>query len=173
MKPMPLKRLTRIALLASMGVVGRLLLSSLPNVQPVTVLVMLIALNFSLLDGVLVAALIMVLSNLFLGMGPWTLYQIVTYCVLVFLVGLFRKPYHQLLAHPAWTIGLFLPLSFAFGMVYGFVISFFGAYMIGAPNFWVYYFQGLPYDLAHAFGNAVFFILLNPVLGPLMRKMNK
>ena len=71
-----IRKITLIALLSTLAYIGRLLFAWIPNVQPVTVILLIITLEMGLVEGILTASLSMILSNIFLGMGPWTLYQI-------------------------------------------------------------------------------------------------
>ena len=56
------------------------------------------------------------------------------------------------------------------GILYGLVVSFIMKYLLGFENFWAYYMMGVPMDLMHAFGNGLFYIILSPVLFPLIEK---
>lgn len=42
--------------------------------------------------------------------------------------------------------------------------------MFGVVNFWVYYAQGITFDLMHAAGNVAFFLVLEPTLVPIIQK---
>ena len=65
-----------LLLLAVFGVSGRILLAPIPNVQPVTVLVLLAGAYFGAPRSIALAATIALASNvLLLGHGPWTLFQ--------------------------------------------------------------------------------------------------
>ena len=45
------ERIVKLALIIGIAVIGRLLFQPLPNVQPVTVIIMLVTLYFGLIDG--------------------------------------------------------------------------------------------------------------------------
>ena len=69
---------TMLALLFVFGVSGRILLDPLPNVQPVTVLVLLAGVYYGAPRAFALAATIALASNiLYLGHGPWTIFQAV------------------------------------------------------------------------------------------------
>ena len=59
------RKITLIALLSAFCVIGRLGLLSLPNVQPITVVVIWITLELGLLYGVAIGSISILISNLF------------------------------------------------------------------------------------------------------------
>lgn len=151
-----------------MAFVGRILLQALPNIQPVTALLLIICLNRSVFDGLIVACLSMLLSNIYLGMGPWTLFQILSYALLMIVTGLLVKKFYR----PASMFNriIFSIYAVFLGLLYGFLISFFWVNTIKMSSFWAYYLQGISFDLAHGVGNGVFYFLLEPLLQPLLAK---
>ncbi len=89
----------------------------------------------------------------------------------MFMTGILIKPFYQ-------EGSLLNRLSFAlyaacFGLVYGFIISIFYVVTYHMPNFWAYYLQGFPFDLAHALGNFVFYMILEPILAPIIKNKFK
>lgn len=154
-----------LAILTALCYVGRLVFQFLPNVQPMTAILLILTLHLGMVDGLLVASLSLFLSNLMLGMGPWTFTQLLSFAILIFLTGFMMRPLYG--RAPKW---LFVLFAFAMGILYGFVISFLSVQIYGVANFWAYYLYGLPFDLAHAGGTAVFYLLLEPILAPVFRK---
>ncbi|MCC5894217.1 MAG: ECF transporter S component [Alkalibacterium sp.] len=151
------RTLTRIALLTALVSVGRLSFSFLPNVQPMTVLLLCITLYFGWKVGMLVALLSVVLTNMFLGMGPWTVAQIGGYAVLILLSSLLEDD------HDTVPIPLLQLYAAFLGIIYGLVLSLIQAPLFGWSIFIPYYLAGLSFDLLHAFGNFAFLPLLYPV----------
>ena len=165
-----IRKITLIALLSTLAYIGRLLFAWIPNVQPVTVILLIITLELGLVEGILTASLSMILSNIFLGMGPWTLYQIASFAIVILVFSclkpLWRKTWKQTLL----KLAFFTMMAAFTGYLYGFVISIFSIYFYHIPKFWVYYLQGLPFDTLHAFGNIGFWILLSPLLPRIIQK---
>lgn len=154
-----------LAILTALCYVGRLVFQFLPNVQPMTAILLILTLHLGMVDGLLVASLSLFLSNLMLGMGPWTLTQLASFAVLIFLTGIVMRPLYGRAPKV-----LFVLFAFAMGLLYGFVISFLSVRLYGIASFWAYYLYGLPFDLAHAGGTAVFYLLLEPILTPIFHK---
>ena len=69
--------LAMLAILAIFGIGGRVLLEPLPNIQPVTVIVLLAGIYYGAPRALALAAIIALVSNVaVLGHGPWTLFQV-------------------------------------------------------------------------------------------------
>lgn len=154
-----------LGMLTTLCYVSRLLFQFLPNVQPVTVMILLITLVLGTRDGLIVATLSILISNLNLGMGVWTIAQISSFAVVVLATGFFIRPNQNRISFPLMTLYAGL-----IGYIYGFVISAVQAPFFGIQSFWAYYLAGIPFDTMHALGNSGFYIVLAPVLIPLLRK---
>ena len=79
------------ALLTAVCVVGRLLTSLIPNVQPITAILLIVTLNIGVLPALLIGALSIVITNLYLGMGIWTIAQIFSFAIIILLMGALKK----------------------------------------------------------------------------------
>lgn len=86
-----IRSMTLIAMLTAMGVVLWIIKIPIPNVQPVTDMVMIITLVMGVGFGFTLAVLIMLVSNLVLGFGIWTIPQILAYAVCVLTVAALAK----------------------------------------------------------------------------------
>ena len=159
---MNIRKLTLIALLAALGTVGRYAFSYIPNVQPVTALIIICGIWLGPVAGVTLAVLSTILSNMLLGMGVWTLSQIIAWAIIGLVSGLLGKYRGEL---PVWFIAIFSGLA---GYFYGFVISL--AYGTIGDHFWLYYLRGVPFDTNHAIGNVAFIVILYPVLSRLFQR---
>lgn len=149
-------KLTLLALLATLGVVGRYLFAFLPNVQPVTSLIIICGLILGSAAAILLAILTTFLSNMTLGMGIWVIWQIISWGIIGLISGLLGKYFKNI---PLYVIVIFSIIS---GYLYGFIISLTTYQITG--KFLPYYLAGLPFDTNHAIGNAVFIILLYPII---------
>lgn len=146
-------KLSLLAMLAAMAIVGRAAMATVPNVQPVTAIIIMAALLLGAGPAVLLTIVVVMVSNMVLGMGIWSLWEIVSWGAIAVLTGLVR----QMLRH--------LPVLIAYavfcGYLYGFIISF-PTYSV-AGDFWPYYLAGLPFDTNHAIGNGIFIAMLYPI----------
>lgn len=154
------KRMTLIAMLAALGTVLRVFkIIPIPNVQPVTDLIMIATLMLGISFGISLAVMIMVLSNLLLGFGIWTIPQILAYVVCVVTVAGLAKvtPLKKYFT-------LQLILATFLGFEYGFIISLGMSIYGGWAAFVAYWLSGLLFDFYHAVGNfGCYFILYKPL----------
>ena len=84
-----IRQIALLAMLTAMCVVLRIFkIIPIPNVQPVTDILMIVTLYLGIGSGITLAALTMLLSNIYLGFGIWTIPQILAYagCVLTDLI---------------------------------------------------------------------------------------
>jgi len=155
-------RLTLLAILAALGVVGRSLFVFLPNVQPVTAIIIICGIILGPISAFVLSILITFLSNMLLGMGIWTVWQIISWGLIGIISGILGKLFKSI---PIYVI---VAIGFISGYFYGFIISLTTYQVTG--KFWPYYVLGLPFDTYHAIGNVVFILLLYPVIKYLMKK---
>lgn len=158
-------RLARIALLSSLGFVGRIIFLSLPNIQPLSVIIILVSRRLPVIDSLCIAIFSMILSNILLGMGPWTIFQIVAYSLIVLFVSGLEKvgvvSKSARLERIYWSI-----LSGGCGYLYGFIMSILWFWISQSTLFWPYWIGGLFFDSLHAGGNLIFYLILAPYLLP-------
>lgn len=154
-------RLTFLALLATFAIIGRNAMAFLPNMQPVTAIIIITGLLLGISDAVLLTIIVVLVSNMYLGMGIWTISQIISWGTIGILSGMLKKLKKNI---PLWLISIFGLFS---GYFYGFVISLM-MYQI-AGRFWPYYIAGLPFDTYHAIGNVIFITFLYPIISVLYK----
>ncbi|MGM8365315.1 ECF transporter S component [Virgibacillus sp. W0181] len=158
-------RITLLALLAALAVVGRYAFVFLPNVQPVTSLIIICGVLLGPLSAVLLAILTTFLSNMLLGMGIWTIWQIVAWGAIGVISGMIGSVFGELRLHTIMIYSIFC------GYFYGLIISLTTYQVTG--KFWPYYILGLPMDTYHAIGNAIFMLLVYPIISLLFKKYSK
>jgi uncharacterized membrane protein len=163
------RRIALLAVMTALVTVGRLVfaLPVLPNIQPMTALLILITLNIGIIDGLVVATLSMLLTNMILGMGPWTVLQIFAFIVVILLTALCKIFYRYGSFRNRLIFSIWAALT---GFIYGLIISFLSFHLYGMSNFVVYYINGLPFDALHAVGNFAFFLILEPIIVPIIHK---
>lgn len=78
------KEISLIGILAAVNIASRIYLQALPNIKPVTSIIIISVMLFGLGFGVKLSIVTTVVSNLFLGMGTWTFFQILAWVVICF-----------------------------------------------------------------------------------------
>ena len=136
-------------------------MSFLPNIEPVSLMVMLFAVVFGK-KWVYPVYLYVVMEILFYGISLWNINYLYIWAVLALAAYFLRKMQHPL----AWAL-----LSGAFGLLFGalcgIVDVFIGGFAYAAAK-WV---SGIPFDIAHCVGNFVIALILFVPLRKLLEKL--
>lgn len=158
----PARVVALVATLAALAVVGRMAFAAIPNVMPTTDIVLFAGLALGSVPGFMVGAVTALVSNVFLGHGPWTVWQMVAWGgvgagggLLARAVGA-REPGRWALAAVCALAGLAFG---AFMDVYQWTLAAEqtpGTYLALSAS-------SLGYNLAHVVGNVAFCLLIGPV----------
>ena len=157
-------QITLIAMLAAISVVGRVAFQFLPNIQPVTTIIIISGFFLGTVPAILLAVLSTYLSNLFLGMGIWTIWQIVAWSLIGIGSGVLGK-FSFTVKHPIISLTTYAAFSgFFYGAIFAVTNYFISGYFVG------YYLASLPFDFNHALGNVIFIILLYKPLAVIFKR---
>lgn len=155
--------------MALFGVLGALTfalqvaMGPLPNIEPVSLLVMLFAVIFGW-KCLYPIYIFVAMEILFYGLGLWNVYYLYVWLILAVAAMAMRKMEHPL----GWAI-----LSGAFGLLFGALCGVVDVFIGGfgyAATKWI---SGISFDLLHCAGNFVIALLLFRPLRNLMVKLNK
>jgi energy-coupling factor transport system substrate-specific component len=154
------RELVLLAVLASIAAVGRIPFASIPSVQPTTFVIMLSGLVFGAESGLIIGTVAALASNMVLGQGPWTPWQMLAWGLVGLTAGLLRN---TMLMKSVWGKVLF---GFVWGFLYGWITNIWGLFSLtqsGTPlsieTVWLYFAGSALFDSMHAISN-VFFLLL-------------
>jgi energy-coupling factor transport system substrate-specific component len=161
-----------VAALAAFAVIGRIAFAAFPNVKPTTDIILIAGFALGAAPGFVVGALAALVSNFYFAQGPWTPWQMAAWglCGLAgaLLARVARGRSHRLVM--ATTCGLC-------GLLFGVVMNFGSAVNFGGADVWtsfaVYSVQSLPFDLAHAAGNVVFYLAAGPALLRMLSRVRR
>lgn len=162
-----------IAVLGTLAAVGRVPFAALPNIQPTTFLVIISRCGFGPQAGFMVGSTAAVVSNFFLGQGPWTPWQMLAWGLAGMTAGLLGR-----LRAPIGKIPM-TAFCLAWGYIYGWIMNlwFWTAfvYPLNWQSFLATCAASVWFDTGHAFSNAGLYLLLGPrtikILGRFRRKM--
>jgi energy-coupling factor transport system substrate-specific component len=155
------KVLAMVATLAALAALGRIAFAPLPNVKPTTDIVFLTGYVLGGAPGFAVGALAALSSNLIFGQGPWTPWQMVGWGV----IGVIGAAWAPLTRHrlPRIPTAVLLVLCALFFGALTNLSTLTAAGGTPSPAQWVATeAAGLPFDIAHAVGNVVFFLAFGP-----------
>ncbi|MFT8311002.1 MAG: ECF transporter S component [Sporolactobacillus sp.] len=163
---MSTRKMALISLLAALSIVGRIYMTSIPNVQPSTVIIIITGLVFGARFGFTVALLTAIGSDFVLGFGFFTAMQVLAWGLVGILSGLLSRFRTKIpmLVMACYAAGC--------GYLFGFIVSL-NVLVAGVPSFIAYWVMGLPFDSYHAVGNFLFYIILSPILIKLLEAEKK
>lgn len=157
------REIAYLSMLTAACVVGRTLFQFIPNVQPMTVIFLLITFYLGFSRGLIVALLSIVITNMYMGMGVWTISQLVSYTVILVVFQLLCKvPFFK---KSFWLKCIYSIFS---GMLYGLIISIISVKIYGMTAFLPYYLSGISFDVMHSIGNGGFYLILAPIFKKLL-----
>ena len=157
-----------LVVLSVIASLGRVVFAAIPNFQPVSAIVIVSGLAFGPQAGFGTGALSAVTSNMFLGQGPWTPWQMFSWGLLGYLAGklentrLFR---HKTAVYIFGFIGGFI---FGWIMNVWFVIGFVSP--ITKETVLAAYAASLSFDFSHAMSNVLFLVA---ILVPWRKKLDR
>jgi len=160
-----------IAIMAAAAAVSRVPFAALPGVQPVSFLIMVTAYVFGAETGFMTGAVAALVSNIFLGHGPWTPWQIFSWGLIGVVSGALRRT--PLMKNGA----LRALLGFAFGFLFGLIMDFWHVLNFGEnisfKVVFAYFRLALPFNLAHALSNAFFILVFFGALVKILERIKK
>ena len=168
----PAKVVALVAAMAALAVVGRLAFAAIPNVKPTTDIVLFAGYALGGVPGFAVGALTALVSNVFLGQGPWTAWQMAAWGgVGVGGAALARAARGRDLGR----VPLALCCGVA-GLAFGAVLDMYQWTLAAEqdlPTYLAVSASSLPYNLAHAIGNVVFCLVIGPVFIRALRRYRR
>ena len=159
-----------IAVLAAIGVAGRAAFFMLPSFKPIAAVVILTGVSFGGEAGFLVGCLIMMISNIFMGHGPWTPWQMFSFGIIGFLAGILYQKGILKARRVDLCIYGFLSVFLIYGgimnpasilMSYGYITK---------SSLIAFYISGVPVDLVHAASTVIFLWFMSR---PLLEKLER
>jgi energy-coupling factor transport system substrate-specific component len=152
-----------VAALAAISVAGRVAFSPIPNVVPSTDIALIAGYALGGAPGFAVGALTGLVSNFWLGQGPWTPWQMAGWGM----TGLLGAGLAWATGRHVGRIGLAAFCAFA-GFAYGALLDFSLMVTYGGEQsldrFLALSARGLPFNIAHAAGNAALALVAGPAM---------
>ena len=159
----PSRIIALVAALAALAVAGRLVLAPIPNVVATTDIVLFTGYAIGGGPGFVVGALAALVSNFWLGQGPWTPWQMAGWGV----VGIGGAVLAAATGRRLGRIGLALACGIA-GLGYGALLDLSVMVTYGGEQSLDRYLalsaRGIPFNVAHAAGNIVLALVAGPAL---------
>lgn len=152
-----------VAALAALAVAGRVALAPMPNLVATTDIVLLTGFSLGAAPGFAVGALAGLVSNIWLGQGPWTPWQMAGWGM----VGLGGAGLARLIAGRASRLVLALAAGLA-GLLYGALLDLSVMINFGGEQSLDRYLalsaRGIPFNVVHALGNIAIIWVAGPAI---------
>jgi energy-coupling factor transport system substrate-specific component len=152
-----------VAALAAISVAGRIALSPIPNVVPSTDITLIAGYTLGGAPGFAVGALTGLVSNFWLGQGPWTPWQMAGWG----LTGVLGAGLAAATGRRMGRLSLAAVCALA-GFAYGALLDFSVMFSFGGEQSLDRYLaisaRGLPFNIAHAAGNAALALVAGPAM---------
>jgi energy-coupling factor transport system substrate-specific component len=152
-----------VAALAAISVAGRVAFSPIPNVVPTTDITLIAGYALGGAPGFAVGALSGLVSNFWLGQGPWTPWQMAGWGM----TGLMGAWLATLTGRHVGRLGLAAVCALA-GFAYGALLDFSLMVTYGGEQsldrFLALSARGVPFNIAHAAGNAALALVAGPAM---------
>lgn len=148
------KEIPLIATMAALGAITRVPFAAFISIQPTTFIVMITGYVFGAQTGFMVGAVAAFVSNIFLGHGPWTPWQMFCWGICGSLASTLRKKDNT------FNMVGFILLSGACGYLFGWIMNIWHwvgfVYPLTTKTFIATYAASIPFDTLHAIGNIIF-----------------
>ncbi|MBT2658206.1 ECF transporter S component [Bacillus sp. ISL-18] len=158
------RELVLLAVLAAIAAVGRIPFASLPSVQPTTFVIIMSGYVFGAESGFVIGAVAALASNMIMGQGPWTPWQMVSWGLVGLTAGLLRNTAFM---KRRWGQILF---GVIWGYLFGWIMNLWGFIALiqssGAQSwkaFVVYMAGSAIFDTFHAISNVFFLVVFGGI----------
>lgn len=150
-----------IAVMAALGVVGRIAFFAVPGVKPTTAIVIIAGAAFGPQAGFLTGAVSALASNFFFSQGAWTPWQMLAWGLCGLLAGIFKNI--GLIRGTKSLVAFGFIASFLFGLIMNcyYIIGFVSPITWGAVI--TAFAASFYFDLTHALSTAVLLLLLGKI----------
>lgn len=154
-KQLQAREVVLLAMLVAIAAVSRVPFAAVPSIQPMTFVIIVTAISFGAESGFIVGALAALVSNMFLGHGPWTPWQMFTWGMVGLTAGMLKDT--------GWFIRrpVLLAFGFIWGLLFGWIMNLSMVPTLFQSVFsWkalmAVYAAGFYFDLLHALANVFF-----------------
>lgn len=164
------KEIAVIATLSTFAAVARAAFAAFPNIKPTTFLVALSGLVFGPYEGFLIGSTAGFISNIFLGQGPWTPWQMFAWGLVGAISGLIgkgKKPSAEKFSLICFLYGFMFDWIMNLWHVIGFIRP------LNIKTIALAYATGLTFDIMHAASSFIFCIIFYDSFYKVMDRFKK
>lgn len=156
------KNIALLGVMIAILEVAKNVLAFLPNVELVTLLIILYALHFGKLTFFIVPAFVLIEGCIY-GFGLWWIMYLYTWPMLAIIAMIFKKQ------ESVWFWSI---LSGAFGLFYGALSAIPYLFIGGFHTAFAWWIAGIPFDIIHCISNFVICLVLFIPLRRVMKRIS-
>jgi energy-coupling factor transport system substrate-specific component len=156
------RELVLLAVLAAIAAVGRIPFASIPSVQPTTFVIMMAGFVFGAESGFMIGVIAALASNMILGQGPWTPWQMVAWGLVGLTAGLLKQT--RLMSNLTGKIIFGITWGFLFGWIMNLwsLLAFTQTgEALNIKSFYTYLASSVLFDFFHSISNVIFLVLFS------------
>lgn len=165
------RELVILSFIGTLAAIFRVPFAILPSVQPTTFIIIATAICIGSQGGFIIGLLAAFISNLYLGHGPWTLFQMTAWGLIGFYAGHLKDTFVMKTVIGRTVYGFITGILFGWFMNLSFLIFF--VETLDWKMILPYFVASFPFDLNHAFTNSVLLLLLSTVWIKLIERLTK
>ncbi len=151
---LPLGQLVILSLLGALLFVVQVVLGSLPNIELVSLLIIIYTLVYGA-KAFYSVYLFVFMEGLYYGFGTWFFNYLYVWAILVCITLILRR---------YTSTALWVFVNAAFGLFFGVFCSIIYLFIGGVPAMLGYWIEGIPFDVLHMIGNGITaFVLFKPL----------
>jgi energy-coupling factor transport system substrate-specific component len=159
-KELNAEEMVLIAMISALAAVGRVPFAALPSIQPTSFIIIMAAMTFGNEVGFLAGNTAALVSNLFLGQGPWTPWQMFCWGMMGFTAGLLKDT-HFMKSKPVLCL-----FGFVWGFLFGWIMNLWFLFLFQMKDITWKVLLGsciasFKFDLNHAVCNIIFILLFS------------
>ncbi|HHU73025.1 MAG TPA: hypothetical protein GXZ28_00160 [Clostridiales bacterium] len=160
---MKVKDMAVIAMMGAILVTLQVAFAFLPNVELVSLLVILSTLIFKR-KTIFILAIFICLEGFIYGLGLWWINYLYIWYILYFICTLFKNE------RSSWFWAM---ISGIYGLVYGLLCSIPNIFIGGFGAAFAYWVVGIPFDITHGIANFIITLILFKPLYHILNRLNK
>jgi energy-coupling factor transport system substrate-specific component len=154
-----------IGLLSATVTAGKLALSFIPNVEIVTLLLLIYTVSLGVKRGLLITLIFTTTEIFIYGFSTWVLAYYFVWPLLIIIIGLFKR---QIKTEYGFAF-----IAGIFGLTFGFLFAIFESFFYGYAYGIAYWIRGIPFDIVHGVSNYIVVIILyKPLTKVFKNKIN-
>lgn len=164
------KEIMLVALMTAFSVCGRIMFSFIPFFKPITAFTIISGMYLSAPAGFICGSFSALISNIYFGQGPWTLFQMISWGLIGFISGVIGE---KLLEKRI----ILVIYAFISGVLFSLIMDLWTVLNIDKEfNFSRYIIQlisSFPIMIVYSLSNIVFLILLQKPIGKKLKRAKK